>query len=116
MGKKSQHSNRRTTLLIVLIVWSAALIAVLGVSYLSGLNIWLCLGVVIAACVINSIIAEIEDHLRGGFFNPRRKSDGKSESDLSLTLDWVGFAVLGYLQWFDLTPTNYPTVTLTLSV
>jgi Flp pilus assembly protein TadB len=71
---------RRTTWLIALIVWGAALLVAVVISYLSNLNIWICLGVVVAAWVVNGIIAEIEDRLPGGFLNPRRGPDKGSGS------------------------------------
>ena len=69
---KEVPTRRRRTWIISLIVWGFALLCAAGFSYFSKLNFWLCLGVVAAAWIINSIIAEIEDRLPGGFLNPRK--------------------------------------------
>lgn len=71
MNKEIQPKRRRTWV-ISLIVWGFALLSAAAFSYFTKLNFWLCLGVVAVAWVINSIIAEIEDRIPGGFLNPRK--------------------------------------------
>ena len=41
-----------------------------GLHAVSGMSFWVSLGVVIAAILINGIIATIEDEMPGGFNNP----------------------------------------------
>lgn len=60
-------------------MWGTAVLVAAAISYFSGLSIWLSLGAVVVAWVVNGIIAEIEDRLPGGFLNPRRGSGKESE-------------------------------------
>lgn len=71
---EGQKVRRRITWLLILFVWGSALVIAVGISYFSKLNIWLCLGIVVVAWVINGAVAEIEDRLPGGFLNTKDKS------------------------------------------
>jgi hypothetical protein len=73
MNAQDRSSQRRMSWLIGAIVWGGALIVAAGISYFSRLNFWLCLVLVAVAWVINGVVAELEDRIPGGFFNPRRK-------------------------------------------
>ena len=57
---------------------SSLVCAALGalLTYLSGLSFWWAFAIVVAAVVLNGIVAEVEDRMPGGFLNPRgdRKS------------------------------------------
>jgi hypothetical protein len=66
------QSRRRRTWIISLVIWGLALVGAAAFSYFTKLNFWLCLGVVAAAWMINSVVAEIEDRIPGGFLNPRK--------------------------------------------
>ena len=79
MNAQEPKFPRRTTRLIAVIVWGGALLLAAAISYFSKLSIWLCLGVVVVAWVVNGIIAEIEDRLPGGFLKPRRDSNKETE-------------------------------------
>jgi hypothetical protein len=52
-----------------------ALCAVGGavVTWLSGMPFWAGVVIVAVALILNSAVAEVEDHAPGGFNNPKRK-------------------------------------------
>jgi hypothetical protein len=52
---------------------SISLVSVLalGVSYFFGFSYWLAFAVILAAMLINGIVATVEDELPGGFNNPK---------------------------------------------
>ena len=49
---------------------SVAALLALGLHAVSGLNLWICFGLVVVAMLVNGIIATIEDEMPGGFHNP----------------------------------------------
>lgn len=49
---------------------TVAVLLALGMHAVSGVNIWICFGLVMVCMLVNGIIATIEDEMPGGFNNP----------------------------------------------
>ncbi len=64
----------RTKWILTLIIWGGLAIVGVAASYLFALNLWAVLGIIAVTTIVNSVWAEIEDRLPGGFYNPRVKS------------------------------------------
>ncbi len=59
--------------ILTLIIWGGLAIVGVVASYLFAVNLWVVMGVIAVTTVVNSVWAEIEDRLPGGFRNPREK-------------------------------------------
>ena len=59
--------------MFVISVSIAAVIA-FGIHKFTGLNFWICLGLVVFGILINGLVATIEDELPGGYHNPISKT------------------------------------------
>jgi hypothetical protein len=56
-------------------VMIVALIVSLALHAWLGLNLWVCLGIVVVAILANGIVATIEDEMPGGLHNPKPEDD-----------------------------------------
>jgi uncharacterized membrane protein YhdT len=57
----------------LLAAWTIVALLSLSASYVTGLSYWWAISTVVVAMLLNSIIAEFEDRLRGGFLDPAKK-------------------------------------------
>ncbi|UCG60296.1 MAG: hypothetical protein JSV52_08130 [Candidatus Zixiibacteriota bacterium] len=66
--------------------YTIAVLAIVGIigallSWFSGLSFWASLAIVVAAMVLNGILAVFEDDLPGGFNNPMSEYEMKSAKE-----------------------------------